>query len=113
MAESGNKCVECGRLLRLFSGLTVNGAMYHNTCWITRSKPVPQARPVSPMKLRDLTTGAPKKRGRERADHKLADLRGPFARLPCLYPHPGAVGEMAPQGRSEIGPAHPADGSLP
>jgi hypothetical protein len=47
MAESGNKCFECGRLLKLFSGLTINGAIYHDQCWITRSKPVPQAPRVS------------------------------------------------------------------
>jgi hypothetical protein len=63
MAESGNKCVECGRLLKLFSGLTVNGAMYHNTCWITRSKPVPQARPVSPMNSEIVLRARPKSGG--------------------------------------------------
>jgi hypothetical protein len=45
MAESGKKCVECGRPLEIFSGLTVNGDAYHTHCWDRRGRPVPQARP--------------------------------------------------------------------
>jgi hypothetical protein len=44
MAESGRKCAECGQSLALFSGLTINGAAYHNHCWDTGRRLVPQAR---------------------------------------------------------------------
>jgi hypothetical protein len=33
MAESGRTCVECGHPVALFSGVTINGAAYHNHCW--------------------------------------------------------------------------------
>jgi hypothetical protein len=45
MAESGRKCVECGHLLQMYSGITINGAAYHNHCWDRPGEPVPQMRP--------------------------------------------------------------------
>jgi hypothetical protein len=36
MAESGRNCAECGRALKLFSGLTMNGDAYHDFCWEMR-----------------------------------------------------------------------------
>jgi hypothetical protein len=47
VAQSATKCVECGRPLELFSGLTVNGATYHDWCFGTRRKPIPQPRPAA------------------------------------------------------------------
>lgn len=41
MAESGKNCVECGRPVAMFSGITVNTAAYHARCW-DRAEPVPQ-----------------------------------------------------------------------
>ena len=43
MAESGNNCVECGRPVAMFSGITINGAAYHAHCWV-RGETVPKAR---------------------------------------------------------------------
>ena len=47
MAVSATKCVECGRPLELSSGMTINGAAYHDHCWDRRGKPVPQVRPAT------------------------------------------------------------------
>jgi hypothetical protein len=47
MAESGKKCVECGRPMALFSGLTINGAAYHTDCWDNGRRLIPQARPAT------------------------------------------------------------------
>jgi hypothetical protein len=33
MAESGKTCVQCGRPVAVFSGITINGAAYHSHCW--------------------------------------------------------------------------------
>lgn len=44
MAEGNKRCVVCGGLLKVFSGLTINGDTYHAFCWDTRDKPVPKAR---------------------------------------------------------------------
>jgi len=33
MAESGKNCVQCGRPVAMFSGITINGTAYHNHCW--------------------------------------------------------------------------------
>jgi hypothetical protein len=43
MAESGKTCVECGRPVAMFAGITINGAAYHAHCW-DRGEPVPKAR---------------------------------------------------------------------
>jgi hypothetical protein len=43
MAESGKNCVECGRPLAVFSGITINGAAYHNHCWDIGRRIVPKA----------------------------------------------------------------------
>ena len=45
MAESGRNCVECGRPVAMFSGITINGAAYHNHCW-DRSEPVSGVMPA-------------------------------------------------------------------
>jgi hypothetical protein len=47
MAESGKTCVECGRPVAMFSGITINGATYHNHCWHYEDRPVPKARPAT------------------------------------------------------------------
>jgi hypothetical protein len=41
MAESAKKCADCGLLLKVFSGLTINGDSYHDYCWERRPRPVP------------------------------------------------------------------------
>ena len=46
MAVSGRKCLECGRVVAMFTGLMVNGAAYHAICWDGRIKPVPKAPPA-------------------------------------------------------------------
>ena len=45
MAESGKNCVECGRPVAMFSGITITGAAYHSHCW-DRGESVPKARPA-------------------------------------------------------------------
>jgi hypothetical protein len=45
MAESGRNCVECGRPVAMFSGITINGAAYHNHCW-DRSEPISGVMPA-------------------------------------------------------------------
>jgi hypothetical protein len=46
MAESGRNCVECGRPVAMFSGITINGAAYHNQhCW-DRSEPISGVMPA-------------------------------------------------------------------
>jgi hypothetical protein len=47
MAESLKKCVECGRPLASFSGLTINGNAYHTDCWDNGRRLTLQARPVT------------------------------------------------------------------
>ena len=47
MAESGKNCVECGRSMALFSGITINGAAFHNPCWDIGRRIVPKAPPTS------------------------------------------------------------------
>ena len=47
MAESGKNCVECGRPMALFSGLTINGAAYHTDCWDNGRRFILQARPAT------------------------------------------------------------------
>jgi hypothetical protein len=47
MAESGKNCVECGRPVAMFSGLTINGAAYHSHCWDTGRRLIPKARPAT------------------------------------------------------------------
>ncbi len=46
MATSGRKCVECGGAVELFSGMMINGAAYHASCWDGRVKPVPKTPPA-------------------------------------------------------------------
>ena len=41
MAESGKNCVECGRPMALFSGITINGAAFHNPCWDNGRRLIP------------------------------------------------------------------------
>jgi hypothetical protein len=43
MTESGKNCVECGRPVAMFSGITINGAAYHNHCWDNGRRIVPKA----------------------------------------------------------------------
>ena len=33
MADSGKNCLECGRPVAMFSGITIKGAAYHAYCW--------------------------------------------------------------------------------
>ena len=47
MAESGKNCVECGRPVAMFSGLTINGAADHSHCWDTGRSLIPKARPAT------------------------------------------------------------------
>ena len=46
MAESRRNCVECGRPVAMFSGITINGAAYHNKCWDTGRRLVPKDPPA-------------------------------------------------------------------
>jgi hypothetical protein len=46
MAESGRTCVKCGHPVAIFSGITINGAAFHNHCW-DRVEPVPEALPAT------------------------------------------------------------------
>ena len=51
MAESGRICVECGRLVAMFSGITINDASFHGECWLTGRRLIPKAgQPESPGK---------------------------------------------------------------
>ena len=52
MAESGKNCVECGRPLAVFSGITINGAAYHNHCWDIGRRIVPKAPSPGPDEAR-------------------------------------------------------------
>jgi hypothetical protein len=47
MAESGKNCVECGRPVAMFSGITINDAAYHSHCWDTGRRLIPKARPAT------------------------------------------------------------------
>lgn len=47
MAESGKNCVQCGRPVAVFSGITINGAAYHGHCWHYDGRPVPKVRPAT------------------------------------------------------------------
>jgi hypothetical protein len=47
MAESGKNCVQCGRPVAVFSGITVNGAAYHSHCWHYDGRPVPKTLPAT------------------------------------------------------------------
>jgi hypothetical protein len=47
MAESGKNCVQCGRPVAMFSGITINGAAYHSHCWHYDGRPAPKTRPAT------------------------------------------------------------------
>jgi hypothetical protein len=47
MAESARMCAECGRPLVLFSGVTINGAAFHNQCWDGGRRLIPQPPPAT------------------------------------------------------------------
>jgi hypothetical protein len=59
MAENA-KCTECGRVLEMFSGLTIDDATYHARCW----EQTRMAR--STVSAYDQTRSGPIKRGLER-----------------------------------------------
>jgi hypothetical protein len=40
MAESGRNCVQCGRPIAMFLGITINGTAYHAHCWDLGGEPV-------------------------------------------------------------------------
>jgi hypothetical protein len=44
MTESVTRCIECGHLMEMYSGVTLDGAAYHNRCWDSRVRAVPKAR---------------------------------------------------------------------
>jgi len=44
MIESERICVECGRPVAMFSGITINGSAYHAHCW-TVDGPFPKKAP--------------------------------------------------------------------
>jgi hypothetical protein len=46
MPESARNCGECGGPVTMFSGITINGAAYHNHCW-DRGDPVPESFPAT------------------------------------------------------------------
>ena len=46
MIESERICVECGRPVAMFSGITINGARYHAHCW-TIDAPLPKPPPAT------------------------------------------------------------------
>jgi len=52
MAESGKTCVECGRPVAMYSGITINGAAYHNHCWDIGRRVVPNAPATGPDEAR-------------------------------------------------------------
>jgi len=43
MAESARTCAECGLPVPQFSGVTINGAAFHNPCWDHGRRLLPQA----------------------------------------------------------------------
>ena len=47
MAESARMCAECGRPLVLFSGVTINGAAFHHSCWDGGRRLIPQPSPAT------------------------------------------------------------------
>jgi hypothetical protein len=58
MAESGKNCVQCGRPVAMFSGITINGAAYHSHCWHYDGRPVPKTRPATLDQMRRASAGA-------------------------------------------------------